>query len=1038
MNQLYYFNPTAKKRFPGLSLITFDDHENPLENLKAFARANLSSELIARIESFTGSIVESIENNHPIDLRIGSIIDQAPAKHRLFLTALLQDIPIFLLRHRYGMLRQVFGTAPLDWFALLQRYWLEGIWNVDPDMPRVVARVIVARASQWHLMCRLYELLRESYGAFECGAPDESTDNENITRLGRIVSFISWLPYQWVEDILIDIVEKVTLSQRDRLRLWVSVLRSLFCRRIIEPDTVKTMLEKIMGEFEGRIPMDLQTPLHAVIVSSGSAILPFLHTILLRTRRIDLRRMLLETCATMDKSDTAWLLKSRPELIDTLDPGYRIHLLRLIGICDDWTIGKLSTIAENADERTYILILRFVEDFGCAEACGFLMAGLGKMDLHMQMRTHATIGRVADIPQMMEILPAARGLAPILYIRIVQMFHFRITESPSVLIALPEMSPLYHLERAREDIYKAYLLVCEFKRMLQNKKTDKQTVHRFITRGENTSLLLWLDELLRYAQLKAESYNDGVVNNKQRFSDYDGVLKEITSDIENINSWKLIDGIENTIVLTRETFLLKEWFVRPAPFTLSEEMSELVEKIDRGEKLTFSPEKFIDAAQEKEIRLTFEVFLECTKHGIYLTDSILESLCGEKHIPAQERSRLSEKVNEKLMSRRSQVSLGKQTFNPDDTLDRHIIFSTFAYIYRYGKESIERPSITSVWLKYLEAIESLTSSLESKKQWPSLPRHPDMQTIMGPRVTDMYARQIEEGRRFVAFVKNVQTQVSPGVEIRVIPNITYGLFCLSPILSELQDMGVQVSLAGLSSRFCDDVNISEFALRHGSLYPVKPHLFSTAGNYGTQHKDRILIVVDGTMEPLDRHYPRKIRLPKAHRGYINHLVAINYIRGKYGYRMQDPVRESASALGLSCRYVRNLIHTAGFKQLVEYLLLSFDSDELHAYQRERKSGKTYYSFGQWNPDGLPAVSGSRGEVIRTIPCAQPDTVTEPAMLFVSINGVRKEKSIPAYFDNNPEVERSRIILGPQGAWLDTGWPHIGRGVVVSFPEGENA
>jgi hypothetical protein len=59
------------------------------------------------------------------------------------------------------------------------------------------------------------------------------------------------------------------------------------------------------------------------------------------------------------------------------------------------------------------------------------------------------------------------------------------------------------------------------------------------------------------------------------------------------------------------------------------------------------------------------------------------------------------------------------------------------------------------------------------------------------------------------------------------------------------------------------------------------------------------------------------------------------------------------------------------------------------------------------------------------------------LLFVNMNGFSQEGAVPAFFDNNPEVEKSRIIIGPDGVRLDTGWPHEGKGIVVRFPEGEN-
>jgi hypothetical protein len=145
----------------------------------------------------------------------------------------------------------------------------------------------------------------------------------------------------------------------------------------------------------------------------------------------------------------------------------------------------------------------------------------------------------------------------------------------------------------------------------------------------------------------------------------------------------------------------------------------------------------------------------------------------------------------------------------------------------------------------------------------------------------------------------------------------------------------------------------------------------------------------------------------------------------------------ASALRLSVRYVRNLTRTLTFKQLVNRLLLSFDAGELAAFHEQAGTGRTYYSLAQWNPDGLSAWSGSRGYQHRQVPCLSPREVVCPSLIFASMNGFTREGGIPAFFDNSPETERPRIILGPRGARLDTGWPHQGKGIVIDFPEGEN-
>jgi hypothetical protein len=488
---------------------------------------------------------------------------------------------------------------------------------------------------------------------------------------------------------------------------------------------------------------------------------------------------------------------------------------------------------------------------------------------------------------------------------------------------------------------------------------------------------------------------------------------------------------ERSMMFLREYFLYKEWFVRPAPYVLGENVPETIENIAQTRDMEFDPGVFELEEKTTELRRIFRIHAECTRQGVYLTETLLQYLLhfSEHEIPRH--------VAWDFTHRRSLLARGEVLFDPANEIDRDLVFTSFAHIYRYGKESVDRPSIVYLWLRFNEAAKRIQSSL-SDGIWPWLPRHPHLPPMVGPLVQDQYSRHREQARMVRDFVVTAYRRMHPkGFRIRVIPNITYGLFCLAPILPDILQRGIHLSLAGISSRYCDDMNISEFSLSDSSVTPLKPYLFSTASNFGTLNRDRILIVVDGTMEPIDRRRPDRMRLPKAHRGYLNHIVAVNYVRSKYGYGMHNPERDVASALDLPERYVKNLVRTVPFRRLERTLLLSFNREELLSFQKRMNTGRTYYGFAQWNPDGLPALSSSRGFPERDIPCAEAESVTAPLLLFVSMSGVFRKKEIPAFFDNKPEVEKARIVLGPEGVRLDTGWPHRERGIEVLFPEGEN-
>jgi hypothetical protein len=48
-----------------------------------------------------------------------------------------------------------------------------------------------------------------------------------------------------------------------------------------------------------------------------------------------------------------------------------------------------------------------------------------------------------------------------------------------------------------------------------------------------------------------------------------------------------------------------------------------------------------------------------------------------------------------------------------------------------------------------------------------------------------------------------------------------------------------------------------------------------------------------------------------------------------------------------------------------------------------------------------------------------------------MNSLFSPEGVPAFFDNNPEVQHPRVVMGPDGVKLDIGWPHEGMGIVVA-------
>ncbi len=1045
----------------GLHVESVDYSEDPFENLLQYARNNLEAEERALIERYSADIRDDIAQNRPVRLKSSHIRAAISENQRESLGALIGDIPIQFLMWRYDMLRRTAGPrgTVADRDRLLEQYWLQGPWQVDPEMPHCVARVIVATLSQWDLMCLLHDKLATMAPRLphvNGGAP--ASAQTNLRRLGRLIAFLKWVPYNWVEEILLEMHDFVNPETKvDRLRLWVSVFRALFARPLVQPRTVYAICEEILDHF-GVIPGDLQRYMQAILVSGGKESWQFIaaRADALPERFVD--GFFLGCMANIDKQATARFVSERASRIERLlEDDQILKLTESIGECTEWAAGALKAIWDRGDETQREAILSVAREHRWTALCEFLCRRFeteARLSLQMQM-LEAIIG-MGEFERSLRLLIMCERMHPALYYHAVELCYHRLLEHPAMLIRFNDLTALAHFERARQRLYAIYRYVFQLhhvcKRLAADAEAADADARSLAQEYAAASSALGasaasvhspgseLAALFDYiAKARPRVTHNVLGHGREVFGELRLLETEHFEPPAAVDRNAFARGIsdrakraEKSLEILRECYLFKEWFIRKAPFVLHEEMPALLESIRGGRDLRFTPDLLAGKQAREHLAGTLAIFYECTKQGVYLTDSLLERL---NEIP---RNRLHAYIERHLTHRRAMITRGAIEYDFSNAFDRHLQFTTFAHIYRYGKESMNRPPIVYLWLRFLEATDEAKRRRFMAGQWPTLPVHPHMQTIVGPRLAYMYRQQIEESRECFSFISAVFDKAhAEGRRIRVIPNITYGLFCLAPVMADMHRKGIHVSLAGMSSRFCDDINISDYSFRRQALFPVKPYLFSTASNYGTLNHDRVLIVIDGTMEPVDRLDPHKLRLPKAHRGFINHMAAVNYIRSRYGYEMEHPERDVASALGLSEHYVHNLIRTPNFKQLVDNLLLSFDSDELAAFQRRAGTGKTYYGFAQWNPDRRPVLLGSRGDAPVEVPCVQPENVRAPLLVFMSMNGIFSPGAIPAYFDNSPEVERPRIILGPNGVWLDTGWPHSGKGIVIEFPEGEN-
>jgi len=1043
----------------GISIVAVSYSENAFENLRQYAERHCTDDARRAIAEFLDEFAQNISNKETLHFGSVHFIQKLPEQQQPVVRALIQDIPVQMLLWRYDLLRMISNTPPVNLNArlLLEMYWLSGIYRVDPEVSNIAARLVVSVLTQWDLMCLLHHQIDNALQALSSSRDTTTKSNPVLKRLGRIVNFLGWVPYQWSEEVLLDLHHKVSIkSDMEHLRFWITVMRSLFCKPLLHEKTVRKVCDEIMEHFDGKVPRDLRRYLLGCLMSGGSNTWSFLKHRVLSHPDQYLNAFFLNAMANIDKLETEKFISENHErVIASIGIEEYVRLSANIGQWDVLLADRLEKLWEDADKRLKQLIINEILDFRWENACSFLHKIVDKeSDLVLKIRILEGCVTLDSLQTLIEIVQKSDSLSPVLLFHVIELCYHRLLENPRNLLHIGDPSLFAYFETARKKIYTMYLSCMTFDKLVTamiacHDRQDVKAEFHYNTpkvqqiRKEMEKHTHFLEDLV----VLLESVSNARPNITHNIFGHDRE-RCFTGDIltrDTILMLKksaevlfpvefLVDARErckNSMKVIQEYFLFKEWFVRPAPFVLHESIGNLIQDIRAGKRLTFIPGYFINKRNHSELKRLFWIFYECSRHGIYLTDVLLDYLC---QFPDEE---ISQRITSELTKRRTLMAHEELIYLPQDKLEKHIEFTTFAHTYRYGKESISRPPLDYLWLKFLEASKQL-NHISDKDQWPDLPPHEEMPSIIGPRAADMYRQHIDDAEKLFAFVSRVYDKYKvSGISLRVIPNLTYGLFGVSPILSKLLTSGVHVSFAGISSRYCDDINISEYSYRPESSFPVKPYLFSTASNYGTLNHDRILIVVDGTMEPIDRLESDKVRLPKSHRGYINHLVAINYIRSKFAYGMAHPERDIASAMNLSVRYVQNIIRVPQFKHLVNNLLINFDKDELFRFHTAIGSGNTYYTFAQWNPDGLKTNIGSRGDVPLEIPCLQAADLNAPALIFVSMNGVLGPGKVPAYFDNNPEVEKSRIILGPSGVWLDAGWPHKSQGIIIDFPEGEN-
>lgn len=1024
-----------------------------LARLECYLQQHLPAFLADRVPSRLETLRRDVQANRKTDIYCLDLLQGLPASDRAEAEALVGDIRVLLLQRRTQLLRdaRAGSLTRQDLGHLFQDVCLAIDPPLDPDLPKTAAQAILHRSSQKDLIMRLSAELDRVRQEISVRQQNGSLSGGVLLPLGRLLAFLRWVPHDWAEEIALEILDTVALSNpADRLRLWVSVLRVFFCRPSVTATSVDRLLAGIEGEFGWPAPMELRNLVRTVLIRGGEKSQRAL------LRRFDERPETYETVFFLDHLAminkpvaAARLLAHKDSLIARFGVESYLALLTRTGEITPAVHALLAGLWDQGQAAARLQCLEAIEDLHYAEMAPFLLSRLdGEDNPALRCRLVETVAASAGNDDLRSLAACVREDRSVIRYYTMHLIHRRLLDTPELLAMQQDLSVLKDLQDARGELYGIYQSLLCFRRALANGPENAGAPGAGPTgsgvdphgRGGRPAPPHPPDRAQRLADALAVLNGRDLMLSRIRTNIFgvidcgrlSGDLLE-RGDVDAVVGGKpipdderhaLVARTERSIAFLLDVFLWQEWFVREIPFVLSEEIESLVDRVRRGDSLNFSLGTFSGVGPGNDLHNIFEIFCECTRHGLYLTDVLLA------HVLQVPREQWFHVLRHDLTGRRIMVADGRLEYRVENSLDRHLQFTTFAHDYRYGKESLEQPSLMYLWLRYMAESRRILAALAGGA-WPVLPPHPDVPDLIGPLTRTMYDQHAREAERAADFIMSLYARAErDGMELRVIPNLTYGLFCLAPVLDRFVQRGIHVSLAGVSSQFCDDENINRFTLRDENVFPLKRYLFSNASNYGTLNGDRILVVVDGTMEPVNRHDATKVRLPKAYRGFVNHMAAVNYVRARYGYKMENPEREVASALNLPLLFVRNLLRTYEFRHLLDGLLLCFDPEALDRSHAAAGTGKTYYTFAQWNPDGMPAWIGPIGYPKCELPCSTVEDTSWPSLVFVSMNSIFNETGVAAFFDNDPEVEHPRMYVGPQGVKIDIGWPGCRMGIEV--------
>jgi hypothetical protein len=257
-----------------------------------------------------------------------------------------------------------------------------------------------------------------------------------------------------------------------------------------------------------------------------------------------------------------------------------------------------------------------------------------------------------------------------------------------------------------------------------------------------------------------------------------------------------------------------------------------------------------------------------------------------------------------------------------------------------------------------------------------------------------------EANRVYNFMKAVKESAG---QLAVVPNLSYGLVAINPIISRLRAEGIQLQLSkvGSSEAHGDSLVMGNRLLRLEELPDSQPSF----------------VVVDGTKNTGGNDNSNN-KYPDSQQGYLNFAVALNDVI------TSDDINAYRRQMGISSEHVRRLRDSGNYqiqKNLLETRLGS-------------AKPKQPYAFKYWNPAGLTLALYNHGQGCDTSASSFPESrlrsKIEPTIFF--INSAMPDKyhdpkhrklwgeHHAAYFDDDGAAKNFQFYFDGRGVFLASG------------------